>query len=127
MAVHARTLEIYAQLGLSDRALELGRPGAGANMWVEGKLKARIPFTDMGKDLSPFPYVLMLAQDENERLLGENLRQFGVDVQWNTELVALEQMSTHVSATIKMADGRNQVATPPTSLAAMGDAAASVR
>src|SRR5262245_44182533 len=109
MAVHARTLEIYAQLGLSGRAVELGRPGNGANMWVEGKLKARIPFTDMGKDLSPFPYVLMLGQDENERLLGENLRQFGVDVQWNTELVALEQTSTHVSATIKMADGRTQV------------------
>jgi len=109
MAVHARTLEIYAQLGLSDRAVELGRPGTGANMWVEGTLKARIPFTDMGKDLSPFPYVLMLGQDENERLLGENLRQFGVDVQWNTELVALEPTSAHVSATIKMADGRTQV------------------
>src|SRR5262245_53717351 len=109
MAVHARTLEIYAQLGLAARAVELGRPGNGANMWVNGKRKARIPFTDMGKDLSPFPYVLMLGQDENERLLGENLRQFGVDVQWNTELVGLEQTSTHVSATIKMADGLTQV------------------
>ena len=106
MAVHARTLEIYAQMGIADRAVELGRPGTGANMWVNGKLKARIPLTDMGKDLSPFPYVLMLGQDENERLLGEHLRQFGVEVQWNTELVALEQTPTHVSATIT--DGRRQ-------------------
>jgi 2-polyprenyl-6-methoxyphenol hydroxylase-like FAD-dependent oxidoreductase len=106
MAVHARTLEIYAQLGLAARAVELGRPGNGANMWVNGKLKARIPFTDMGKDLSPFPYVLMLGQDANERILGEHLRQWGVAIQWNTELIALEQKTTHVAATIKASDGK---------------------
>ena len=38
MAVHARTLEIYAKLGIADRALELGRRGNGANMWSQGKL-----------------------------------------------------------------------------------------
>jgi 2-polyprenyl-6-methoxyphenol hydroxylase-like FAD-dependent oxidoreductase len=108
MAVHARTLEIYDQLGLADRAVALGRPGNGANMWVQGKLEARIPFTDMGRDLSPFPYVLMLGQDENERILGEHLRQWGVAVQWNTELVALEQKAAHVSATIRTADGSTQ-------------------
>jgi 2-polyprenyl-6-methoxyphenol hydroxylase-like FAD-dependent oxidoreductase len=108
MAVHARTLEIYAQLGLAERAVALGRPGNGANMWVNGKLQARIPFKDMGKDLSPFPYVLMLGQDDNERILGEHLRRWDVDVQWNTELVALEQKPTHVSATITTADGGTQ-------------------
>src|SRR5262245_44151728 len=30
MAVHARTLEIYAKLGLADRAVALGKIGAGA-------------------------------------------------------------------------------------------------
>lgn len=108
MAVHARTLEIYQQLGIATRAVELGRPGSGANLWVNGKLKARIPFTDMGKDISPFPYVLMLGQDDNEVLLGEHLRQFGVAVQWNTELVALEQHPSHVAATIQTADGNTR-------------------
>src|SRR5262245_14853523 len=105
MAVQARTLEIYSKLGLADRALELGTPGAGANMWVQGRLKARIPFEEMGKNLSPFPYVLMLGQDDNERIMGDHLRRWGVAVQWNTELVALEQHRTHVAATIKDADG----------------------
>src|ERR1044072_1759791 len=58
MAVHARTLETYSKLGIADRAVELGRPGYGANMWANGRLKARVPFKDMGKDSSPFPYVL---------------------------------------------------------------------
>jgi 2-polyprenyl-6-methoxyphenol hydroxylase-like FAD-dependent oxidoreductase len=105
MAVHARTLEIYSKLGLADRAIELGRPGYGANMWANGRVKARIPFNDMGKDLSPFPYVLMLGQDDNERILGEHLRQGGIAVRWNTELVALEQHPDHVTATIKDSDG----------------------
>jgi 2-polyprenyl-6-methoxyphenol hydroxylase-like FAD-dependent oxidoreductase len=105
MAVHARTLEIYSKLGLAERALELGRPGYGANMWAGGRLRARIPLKDMGQDLSPFPYVLMLGQDYNERIMGEHLGRWGITVQWNTELTALDQQADHVTATIKNPDG----------------------
>jgi len=105
MAVHARTLEIYSKLGLAERAVELGRPGYGANMWEGGKMKARVPLNEMGKKLSAFPYVLMLGQDSNERILGENLAQYGLTVQWNTELIALDQQADHVIATIKEPDG----------------------
>ena len=105
MAVHARTLEIYSKLGLAERALELGRPGYGANVWANRQLKARIPFKDMGKGLSPFPYVLMLGQDDNERIMGEHLRQWDIAVHWNTELVAFEQRPDRVVATIKDPDG----------------------
>jgi 2-polyprenyl-6-methoxyphenol hydroxylase-like FAD-dependent oxidoreductase len=105
MAVQARTLEIYAKLGIAKRAVELGQPGYGANMWTHGKRQARIPLEDMGKDLSPFPYVLMLGQDDNERIMGEHLRQWEIAVQWNTELIALEQSPSHVTATIKNPDG----------------------
>ena len=43
MAVHARTLEIYSKLGIAERALALGKQGNAANMWAEGKRRARIP------------------------------------------------------------------------------------
>src|SRR5688572_10043252 len=86
MAVHARTLEIYSKLGIAQRAVELGRRGNGANMWTAGKQTARIPLGEIGQDLSPFPYVLMLGQDDNERIMGEHLRNWGMNVQWNTEL-----------------------------------------
>src|SRR4029077_18991460 len=33
LGVQARTLEIYAQLGIVERALELGKRGTGANIW----------------------------------------------------------------------------------------------
>ena len=106
MAVHARTLEIYSKLGIAERALELGRIGNGANMWSQGRLKAHIPFRGMGEGVSAFPYVLMLGQDDNERIMGDHLRRWNIDVRWNTELVALEQDASQVTAIIKESDGR---------------------
>jgi 2-polyprenyl-6-methoxyphenol hydroxylase-like FAD-dependent oxidoreductase len=111
MAVQARTLEIYAKLGVAARALELGARGIGANMWAEGRRMARIPVGDIGKNLSPFPFVLMLGQDDNELLLGDALRASGTDVQWNTELVGIAQKSDHVAATLKQPDGSTRTLT----------------
>ena len=105
LGVQARTLEIYAHLGIVERALELGTRATGANMWAEGRRAARVPLGDIGRDLSPYPFLLILGQDDNERLLGEALRGHGMDVQWNTELVDLVQTAEHVSATLKRADG----------------------
>src|SRR5918999_6340872 len=91
LGVQARTLEIYSHLGIADRALELGKRTIGANMWAQGRRAARVPVGDIGRNLSPFPFLLILGQDDNERLLGEALGRSGMTVQWNTELVGLVQ------------------------------------
>ena len=104
MAVHARTLEIYSKLGIADRALELGRRD-GRELVVATGSEGAHPARGHRADLSPFPFVLMLGQDDNERLLGDHLRHWDVDVQWNTELVGLEQDPSHVTATLKQPDG----------------------
>jgi 2-polyprenyl-6-methoxyphenol hydroxylase-like FAD-dependent oxidoreductase len=108
MAVQARTLEIYSALGLADRAIELGRRGTGANLWANGKWRARIPIGDIGRSVSPFPFILILGQDDNERIMGEKLRDWGLSVQWNTELIALEQRPDGVAATLRQPDGTNR-------------------
>lgn len=105
LAVQARTLEIYSKLGIVERALELGKRGNGANMWARGRRMARVPLGDIGQDLSPYPFVLMLGQDDNERIMGEKFRDWGMAVQWNRELVALEQSPGHVTATLQQPDG----------------------
>jgi 2-polyprenyl-6-methoxyphenol hydroxylase-like FAD-dependent oxidoreductase len=105
VAVQARTLEIYARLGIDERALQLGRRGTGANLWANGKRTARIPLGDIGRDLSAFPFVLILGQDDNERILGEKLRDAGIGVQWNTELIALTQQEAGVEAVLEQPDG----------------------
>ena len=112
MAVQARTLEIYSKMGIVDEALALGREGTGANMWANGKWTARIPLGDIGKSLSPYPFVLALGQDDNERIMGAKLRDYGVQIQWNTELVGLQQQSEHVAVTLKQPDGSTRKLTP---------------
>jgi 2-polyprenyl-6-methoxyphenol hydroxylase-like FAD-dependent oxidoreductase len=111
MAVQARTLEIYAKLGVADDAVALGAPANGISLWVRGRRPARIPLQEMGKGLSAFPYVLMLGQDDNERILGARLRRWNMDVQWNTELVSLEQQPDHVRVTLTGPDGQARVVT----------------
>src|SRR5688572_20738147 len=111
LGVQARTLEIYSKLGIVDRALELGKRGTGANMWAEGRKMARIPLGEAGRSVSPYPFVLILGQDDNERIMGDRLRDWGLSVQWNTELVGLEQEPGHVTAALKQADGTTRTIT----------------
>ena len=105
MAVQARTMEIYSKMGIIDKALSLGERATGANMWANGRWTARIPVGDIGQSMSPFPFVLMLGQDDNELIMGEKLRDYGVAVEWNTELTAIEQHPDHVDVTLKLPDG----------------------
>ncbi len=74
LGVQARTLEIYAKLGIVDRALELGKRGTGANIWAEGRKMARVPLGEAGQGLTPYPFILILGQDDNERIMGDRLQ-----------------------------------------------------
>src|ERR1700741_2811932 len=56
LAVQARTLELYSQLGLADAVIERGRKMIAVNLWAAGKKAARAVFGEMGAGLSPFPY-----------------------------------------------------------------------
>lgn len=105
LGVQARTLEIYSHLGIVEQALALGKRATGANMWTQGRRAARIPIGDIGRDLSPYPFLLILGQDDNERLMGDALRKRGTAVRWNTELVGLKQDTHQVKAALKQPDG----------------------
>jgi 2-polyprenyl-6-methoxyphenol hydroxylase-like FAD-dependent oxidoreductase len=105
VGVQARTLEIYSHLGIAKRAIELGKVTIGANMWADGRRTARIPLDDIGRDVSPYPFVLILGQDDNERLMGERLHQEKLAIEWNTELVGLRQDAEQVTAKLKQPDG----------------------
>jgi len=108
MAVQARTMEIYSKMGIIDKALSLGERATGANMWANGRWTARIPVGDIGQSMSPFPFVLMLGQDDNELIMGDKLHEFDVAVEWNTELIAIEQHPDHVDITLRLPDGTTQ-------------------
>ena len=105
LAVQARTLELYRQIGLADAVVERGRKVVAANLWVTGKKVARAVFGEMGAGLSPFPYALIFPQDEHERLLIERLAEAGVEVERQTELLGFEDAAGRVRAHLKRPDG----------------------
>jgi 2-polyprenyl-6-methoxyphenol hydroxylase-like FAD-dependent oxidoreductase len=105
LAVHARTLESYRQLGLADEVVARGLELRAANLWVRGVHAARVPFGEIGKGLSPFPFIVIYPQDEHEALLVERLRGEGVAVERCTELVRLEERDQSVIATTMRSDG----------------------
>src|SRR5216117_1193752 len=48
LAVQARTLELYRQIGLADAVVERGLKAGAANLWVAGKQVAHAVLGDMG-------------------------------------------------------------------------------
>jgi 2-polyprenyl-6-methoxyphenol hydroxylase-like FAD-dependent oxidoreductase len=108
LAVSARTLELYRQLGMDGPLVEGGVKVPGANFWVQGRRVARLPLTRLGDGLTPFPYALVFPQDAHERALIERLESSGVTVERPVELVRFTQDSDGVRATLRLASGTEE-------------------
>jgi len=109
IGVHARTLEIFEQIGLAQKAVEQGTIAGKGRLVVGGDVRGEIDFSNIGEGLSPFPFILLLEQSKNERLLYEYLQSHRKDVLWNTELESFSQGSGGVAAQVKTADGASQI------------------
>jgi 2-polyprenyl-6-methoxyphenol hydroxylase-like FAD-dependent oxidoreductase len=108
LAVQARTLELYSQLGLANAVVERGRKVLAVNLWVTGNKVARAVFGEMGVGLSPFPYAQIFPQDEHERLLIERLAEAGVEVERRTDLLDFEDAGGRVRAHLKREGGTQE-------------------
>jgi 2-polyprenyl-6-methoxyphenol hydroxylase-like FAD-dependent oxidoreductase len=108
LAVQARTLELYRQLGLADEVVARGHMAPAANLWVRGERKARIAFEMIGEGLTPYPFLQIFPQDQHEQLLIEHLATFGVAVERQTELVDFADGPGGVSARLRKADGAEE-------------------
>ena len=108
MAVHARTLEFYRQLGFADEVINSGIRLDHFYLRKNGKSFAELNLKDMGERLSPYPFVLCFAQDDHERLLVEKLRAYGVTVEWGVELTEFSPTDTGVQVELNRS-GSNEV------------------
>src|SRR5215831_12455957 len=78
LAVHARTLELYRQVGLADIVVARGHKVPAVRFWVKGEPRARVSFEEVGADLTPYSFLQIFPQDEHERLLIATLEGLGV-------------------------------------------------
>ena len=100
LAVQARTLEFYENIGLAQAVVDRGHQVQGVNLWVKCARAARIPIGNLGQGLTPFPFPLIFPQDQHEQLLIERLRELGVEVERPAELAVFEERGGEILATI---------------------------
>ncbi|MDN5755104.1 MAG: FAD-dependent monooxygenase [Arthrobacter sp.] len=108
LGVQARTMEIYAQLGVVDQVLAQAvpanemRPGVGRSSWHP------VPLDRIGQGLTPYPGITILEQHANEEILASRLASRGRAVAWNTKLLGLRQDGDGVDLDVESADGPRQ-------------------
>src|SRR5215475_13208202 len=108
IGVHARTLEIFDQLGLAQEAVARGTIAGAARLIIDGEIRGELRFSDVGKGMSAFPFVLMLEQSKTERLLYEYLQSHQKVVSWKTELETFKQGPDGVVAQVRTSDEETQ-------------------
>ena len=110
IAVHSRTLELLAGLGLAEAALQGGVRIAGATLHDRGRPVAHLALGGVG---SPYPFSLDIPQERTEALLGAALTLAGGSVRWRTELTGLPQTPDGVVAQHPQPDGSTDSAQAP--------------
>ncbi len=110
MAVQARTLELYQQLGFGGDMVAAGIPIDQVRIRSGTREIAKLSIGAAGHGLSPYPFVLCFAQDEHERFLVARLAEAGVVVEWGVALKSFAQDADGVRAVLDRG-GHEEVAT----------------
>ncbi len=110
LGIFPRTLEVFSAMGIASHFLAAGDRLQGLAIHHGEEQLAAIDVTSVA---SPFPFVLTLPQSETERLLSERLASFGIEVERELGLATLEQTNESVRATLRHADGREEIMQTP--------------
>jgi 2-polyprenyl-6-methoxyphenol hydroxylase-like FAD-dependent oxidoreductase len=103
LGITARTLEIFDNLGIVDRAIGAGTWLTGVETWVDG---ARVPTRSMRVPDEGLPYgSLSLAQYETERLLEAAFAEHGAHVSYGCTLNSFIENDETIDAFLTGAQG----------------------
>jgi len=100
LAVQARSLEIYRQLGVVDKVLSGGKQAGGVGFNQGGKQLASLNWKTIPNAQTLYPFVFLYPQSKNERVLLDYLTQACCPVYWETSLSSLKQIFGGVEVTL---------------------------
>ena len=106
VALWSRTLELLERGGVTEDLLAIGNKVSAANILSGGRLIGRVGFEDVQ---SHYPFVLMIPQCDTEAALERHLEGFGARTELGVELLDFTQDDDGVLATLRSADGRQQI------------------
>jgi 2-polyprenyl-6-methoxyphenol hydroxylase-like FAD-dependent oxidoreductase len=97
LAIFPRTLEIFDMAGIVAPFLEKANRVTKVTVMIRDRRLAHLTFEP---DESPYAFVAMVPQDVTERLLAEELRRKGGEVEYEAKFILAEQDDQNVSVTI---------------------------
>ena len=104
--VHARTLETLEPLGVVDEMLSKGVVVTHFSVRDRDRRLLAVHFGELS---TPYPYTLMLPQDETEHLLRGALHDQGGEILWEHEVTDVRQYTSEVGLTVRSLQGDRQV------------------
>ncbi|NJK84658.1 MAG: hypothetical protein HC906_00390 [Bacteroidales bacterium] len=102
MVVHAHALEIFKMLGLEQKMMDAGTILNGIKVSFRGKKPIFISTKPAGKNLSQFPFILILEQWKTEQLMINFLKANGKIIEREVQLVNFSQKSNEIQSYIEM-------------------------
>lgn len=117
IAVMSRSLDMFDRMGILDELVATGVKSTNMRLMSGDSQLAQIKFGEVD---SAFPYSLLTAQTETERVLTEQLDRLGVTVDRGVELIELNQDDAEARLTLQHADGSAEVVTTSFVVAADG-------
>jgi 2-polyprenyl-6-methoxyphenol hydroxylase-like FAD-dependent oxidoreductase len=105
LVVHARTLELFQKMGISEDLVSRGRRTIKATPFVNGRRAVDVEFGDISVDDTPYPFILFISQAETEKALEVHLTGLGVEVERQVELVSFEERAEGIEARLRHGDG----------------------
>src|SRR5690606_36508824 len=98
--VHARSMELFRQLGLSDQLLAKGQSFYAVQLFGHRGEGATLDFSQLIAADTAFPFIQRVGQDDVERLLLDRLTEKVCPVAWETRLESLRQDDGGATATL---------------------------
>ena len=104
--IHAHTLEVLQQIGVSDRLLAAGLPLAKFSLRDRDRVLVRLRFDSLP---TRFSQLLMIPQDHTEAILAERLAESGTAVHRGWTVEELVQTAVGVTASATSAARRHTI------------------
>jgi 2-polyprenyl-6-methoxyphenol hydroxylase-like FAD-dependent oxidoreductase len=101
--VHARTMEIFENMGCASAMLARSKPLHGVNMYVGAR---RVMHATFERIDSPYPHVYGISQHDTEAVLAEHLRGLDVRLERGVRLASFTQDGDGVTAELETPSGK---------------------
>lgn len=100
LGLQARTLEIFDAMGCVEDIVARGRVLTAMNAYADGRRLVHLRWGLEDRD-TPYPFELVLPQNETVAVLLARSAELGAEVEWNTELVGVHPVAAGVEAYLR--------------------------